>query len=83
MKTDNAQYEYYTIDPVKLYQNDKGEDVMEDAKREEANEFILMGHWTATHGVDISEAIFAAPTFDSCSYMYERITGRDYKDGSK
>jgi hypothetical protein len=72
------KFERYTIDFVKLVKDDTGNEIYKDATIDDADEFILMGHFTGIHGIDIAEAIFASGNLSDCANMFERITGEEY-----
>ena len=72
-------YNKYTIEPVRYLTTKEGEELVEETDPHNADDFVLMGHYEAENGVDISEPIYAAATMDGCRYIYEQITGKPYE----
>lgn len=72
------KFEKYSIEAIKTATDEDNREIYKEATFEDADEFILMGHYTAVHGIQVQEAIFAAGDLRSCILMFNRITGKDY-----
>lgn len=70
----------YSIDPVKFIKDpETGQEIYEDCTAEEAQEYIIHGHYEgAAHGIDLAEPIFAGEK-SHCAYLYAMITGKVYE----
>lgn len=77
------KFERYSIEPVKLVKTDKSESYTDVKAEEVADEYILMGHYTAIHGINVAEAIFASGNKQDVVNMYERIAGVKYGEYNK